>query len=495
MGNERQRRGEAATGPRHDARRWSERFRDALAEVEEQRDDAVVYLSAIKSVLDVLALGHGTRQCGQAIAETLVQQLAIETCAITVREGAGTLTLVGFATQAQRLGGPSGGIGEGGWLALAELIGPSATPTCFRRLPDGSFTAVGAAELTQEGFLVLPFVVSDEVGGALVLHSLVAPAQVFARTRALALVAGIVGQALTVARTRESVQRLCTALEAELGVTRRRLTAQQESLRTQEQNIQSLTQNLIRSNRVKRDFLGTVSHELRTPLNAILGYTSLVRDGLVGPVGAEQTALLDRVLNNTRNLNSLIDDMLFFVQVEADRVLIRPEAVSTAEAIEEVVAALPERTTKAGLALRVDVAPQAATLQVDPQLLKRTLFHLLGNAFKFTPAGEVRVSVEPADEPGGAVMTVRDTGVGIPADRIQDIFQLFAQVDGSTTRRFNGLGMGLTLVQRCVRLLGGEITVESGPGAGSEFRIYLPRTLGAEPAADDRADMPSRAVH
>jgi signal transduction histidine kinase len=493
MSEERQRRPDRSEGASRDARRWRE-FREALAEVEEQRDDAIVYLSAIKGVLDVLACGHAT--CGQAIAETLVQQLAVETCAIALREGAGeALTLVGFATQGHRLGGPTHELDEPGWLALAELIGPALGPTCFRRLRDGSFEAVALGDLLEEGFLVLPFVVSDEAGGALVLHSLVAPAQAFARPRALSLVASIVGQALTVAGMRESVQRLCTDLEAELGLTRRRLSAQQESLHTQEQNIKTLTHDLIRSNRVKRDFLGTVSHELRTPLNAILGYTSLVREGLVGAVSHEQTTLLDRVLDNTRNLNALIDDMLFFVQVEADRVLVRRETVPAAEAIAEVVSALPERTAKSEVTLDVEVAPETAVLQVDAGLLKRLLFHLLGNAFKFTAAGGVTVTVRPGDELGAAVIVVRDSGVGIPVERMGDIFQLFAQADASTTRRFNGMGLGLTLVQRCVRLLGGDVTVESEVGRGSEFRVSLPGALLDETPADDTAGMPSRAVH
>jgi len=479
---------------RRDVRRWRERVREALAEVEEQRDDAVMYLSAIKLVLDVLARRHGARQCGQEIAEALVQQLALETCAIALREGRdGELVLAGFATQAQRLGGSGGGLGEAGWLALANLIGPGVTPTCFRRMPDGGFAAVSAGDLASEGFLVLPFAVGGEAGAALILHSLVAPAQVFARPRALALVAEIVGQALTVARMRESVHQLCTELEGELGLTRRELSVQLESLRAQENNIQTLTQALIRSNRVKREFLGTVSHELRTPLNAILGYTELVRDGMAGPVGAEQAALLDRVLANTRNLNTLIDDILFFVQMEADCVLVRRERVAVAELVEAVLASIPEPADHERVPLRVEVAPEAATIHTDAGLLRRLLFHLLSNAFKFTARGEVTVRVWPGDEQGTVVVVVRDTGVGIPPERVQDIFEMFAQADGSTTRRFSGLGIGLTLVQRCVRLLGGEVVVESRPDAGSEFRVRLPGVLVAQ--ADDVPETPLGTLH
>jgi signal transduction histidine kinase len=472
--------------------RAREQIRQALAEIEEQRDDAVVYLSAIKLVLDVLARGHPTRQSGQEIADALLTELTIETCVVALREGGDRqLTLAGFASQSQRLGGPRSALDEAGWLALGQLAKPGVQPTCFHRLPDGSFASVSVAALEGEGFLLLPFAVGGEAGGVLILHSLVAPAQVFARGRALALVAEIVGQALTMARMRESVEHLCDDLESELGITRRALSDHEASLRSQEENIQHLTQSLIRSNRVKRDFLGTVSHELRTPLNAILGYTSLLRDGMAGTLTDEQTSLLDRVLTNSQSLNGLIDDILFFVQLESDRVLIRPQRVVTADLIANVMSSVPEPPGRE-VAFRVDVGPEATVLAVDASLLRRLLFHLLGNAFKFTVHGEVCVSVRGGDEAGSVVIVVRDTGVGIPPERIDSVFELFHQGDSSTTRRYDGLGIGLTLVQRCVRLLGGEVTVESRPQEGSEFRVYLPRILPRSTAS--AAEVPSQPL-
>ena len=468
--------------------RWNDHIREALAQVEEQRDDAVAYLSTIKVLLDLLARGPAVRQCGQEIAEALVQQLALETCAVALcEEPRGDLTLTGFATQAQRLGGPCGGLGESGWLALARLLRPGMNPTCFRRRTDGGFDAVSPGELAGEGFFVLPFAVSGEPGGALLLHSLASPAQAFTRDRALSLLADIVGQVLTVARMRASVVALCADLEGELGAGRRALPDQQ-SLRGHEENIRALTQGLIHSNRVKREFLGTVSHELRTPLNAILGYTALVRDGAAGTLSGEQATLLDRVLSNTRSLNTLIDDILFFVQLEADRVPICRDQVHTAALVEAVMAELPRPLEGERVPLRMAIAPEAAIMCVDEALLRRLLFHLLSNAFKFTSAGEVTVVVRAGEERDSAVLAVRDTGVGIPPERVSE---LFAPGDSSGTRRHDGLGLGigLTLVQRCVRLLGGEVTVESQPGVGSEFRVRLPDALAV--AHDDQ---PAAAV-
>src|SRR5436309_674272 len=149
-----------------------EHIRKALAEVEEQRDDAVVYLSTIKVLLDVLAGGHPAPQCGREIAEALVRQLALESCALVLSEQRdGEPTLAGVA------GRP---IDESCWLALAALLEPGAAAACFRRTRD-AFEAIAPGELAGEGFLVLPLAVGGEAAGALVLHSLAAPGVVFAR--------------------------------------------------------------------------------------------------------------------------------------------------------------------------------------------------------------------------------------------------------------------------------------------------------------------------
>src|SRR5256886_3860807 len=454
-----------------------ERTRRALAEVEEQRDDAVLYLSTIKLVLGVLARGHGLRACGQEIAQVLVRQLGFETCAIVLADGSeGELVLAGFATQSQRLGGGGGDLDEGRWLLLAQLLGTGVEPACFRRVLDGGFVAVAPAELADEGFLVLPFTMGGDPGGAVILHSITAPTQAFARSHALALVAEIVGQALSAARSRESVETLCSKLETELGLTRRVAFAKDETLRSREDRISRLTDELSRSNRVKTEFLGMVSHELRTPLNAILGYASLMREGVGGPVSDEHSSFLDRVLGSTRHLNTLIDDILFFVQLEADRVLVRSERVHTERLLEQVLALMPTLPDPEQVQVRIDVHPRAARMQVDGDLLRRVLFHLVGNAFKFTSRGAAVVTVRPGDG-DAAIITVRDTGVGIAPERLQQVFDIFAQADSSTTRRYNGLGIGLTLVGRCVRLLGGEVTARSEPGVGSEFRVALPGVL------------------
>ncbi len=463
--------------------------RDPLQEVETQRDDLLVYLSAARAILDVCATGRGVHVTSQELAVVLVRELGVEACAIALRESAtDPLRLRGFAAQSDRFGEPWPSLHESGWLTLAGLVGTAAEPTCFRRDGDGGFTAVTPSELLTEGFTTLPFSVGDERSGVLVLHTVVAPGQQFGRIQGHALLADMVGHALTVARTRDAVERLCDKLSLELGVSKRKLTQSDQTLRAREDSISRLTKELVRSNSVKTEFLATVSHELRTPLNAILGYTELLYDGHIGPMAKDQVESVGRVLRAARNLHLRVDDILFFVQMDADSVVVRPEAVTVERVVDDVVAALGDRPSPEVVKLRVAIDPGARLIATDPALLRRILFHLMGNAFKFTEHGAVQLEVRPGDRSEDALVVVRDTGVGIPAERLRAIFDAFVQADQSDARRFEGLGMGLALVQRATHLLGGHVMVESVPGQGSEFTVVLP---GAVPAVTVASSAPS----
>ena len=455
--------------------------RDAFAaEIETQRDDLLVYLSAARGILDVCANAHGVRATAQEVAVVLARELGVESCAVTVRDRPDApLRLAGFAAQSDRFGPPRPTLTESGWVTLAGLVGASPDPMCFRRDADGGFTSVPASELITEGFTGLPFTVGDERHGVLILHTVIAPGQRFGRIQGAALLADMVGHALTVARTRDATERLCDKLSSELGVSRRKLAAREQTLRAREDSIVRLTKELVRSSNVKTEFLATVSHELRTPLNAVLGYSELLSDGHMGTLGAEQEEAVVRVLRAARNLHLRVDDMLFFVQMETDRVSVRPEPLDVARAIDEVVAALGERPAADLVALQIAIDPAARTIATDPALFRRILFHLLGNAFKFTEQGTVALELRPADRPEDLLVVVRDSGVGIPPDRQREIFDAFVQADGSDARRFDGLGMGLALVQRAAHLLGGRVSLDSTPGAGSEFTVVLPGALPA----------------
>jgi len=453
---------------------------DPFQEVETQRDDLLVYLSAARSIMDVCASAHGVLATAQELAGVLVRELGVEACAIALREGThAPLRLRGFAAQSDRFGEPSSSLHESDWVTLAGLVGTTGEHACFRRDADGGFTAVTPSDLLTEGFTALPFSVGDERSGVVVLHTVVIPGQQFARIQGVALLADIIGHGLTVARTRDTVGRLCDKLSLELGVSRRKIVEREQSLRAREDSVSRLTKELVRSNHVKTEFLATVSHELRTPLNAILGYTELLYDGHIGPIGPDQSDAIGRVMRAARNLHLRVDDILFFVQMDADAVLVRPESVVVERVVEEVVAALSDRPTPDAVRLKVSIDPATRVLATDPTLLRRILFHLLGNAFKFTERGNVWLTVAPCERSEDATIVVRDSGVGIPADRQRVIFDAFVQADQSDARRFEGLGMGLALVQRATQLLGAQVHVESVPGNGSQFTVVLPGVVPA----------------
>jgi signal transduction histidine kinase len=303
----------------------------------------------------------------------------------------------------------------------------------------------------------------------------------------------MVGHALTDARTRDAVERLCDKLSLELGVSRRKLTEIDQTLRAREDSIARLAKELIRSNSIKTEFLATVSHELRTPLNAILGYSELLYDGHMGALSTDQVEATGRVLRAARNLHLRVDDILFFVQMDADGVVVRQEPVVVERVVDDVVAALADRPSPETVGLRVVIDPATRTISTDAALLRRILFHLLGNAFKFTERGHVVVTVRPGERPEDVAVFVRDSGVGIPTERLRAIFEAFVQADQTDARRFEGLGMGLALVQRAAQLLGGQVSVESAPGKGSEFSVLLPGA-GLQMTASSHADASPHAT-
>jgi PAS domain S-box-containing protein len=234
-----------------------------------------------------------------------------------------------------------------------------------------------------------------------------------------------------------------------------------------------LLDELARANRLKSEFVATMSHELRTPLNIILGYTDLLRERAVGPLSVEQTEILTRMARSGSELLELINATLDLSRLESGRLPIDVGALPLEGLLRQIDVETTELLRdKPALTLRWQLAAAPAVMHTDAAKLKVVLKNLINNAVKFTERGEVLVTV--ARHGGGVEFSVADTGIGISPEALPIIFEAFRQADGSMTRRFGGVGLGLHVVQRLVTLLGGTVGVTSTPGSGSTFRVWLP---------------------
>ncbi len=221
---------------------------------------------------------------------------------------------------------------------------------------------------------------------------------------------------------------------------------------------------------LKSEFVGAVSHELRSPLNVVIGYAEMLRDGELGPVTREQREALDRTHRQAVALLEMITALLDMNRLEAGRLPIRRALVNVPELLTELLEDLPATWNRPGVHLRVDSVPGLPTLVTDAGKLKTILRNLVHNALKFTSAGEVVVAA--ARTVGGEIsFTVRDTGIGIPADALPYIFEMFRQVPGAGG---GGVGLGLHIVWRFVEALGGRVLVASTVGTGTTFTVTLP---------------------
>jgi PAS domain S-box-containing protein len=227
------------------------------------------------------------------------------------------------------------------------------------------------------------------------------------------------------------------------------------------------------SNRAKVEFLSTMSHELRTPLNAIGGYAELLELEVRGPVSEPQREFLVRIRDAQRHLLGIVNDLLNYSRIEAGQVAYDLEPVSMREVATAVLPMVEPQASAKGLSLGVTRCPPNAVATTDRAKTEQVLLNLLSNAVKFTPpGGAVEVSCEAF--PGYVSLTVRDTGEGIPEDKLVKVFEPFVQLGRSLTATREGTGLGLAISRDLARAMGGDITVVSQVGRGSTFTLTLP---------------------
>ena len=228
------------------------------------------------------------------------------------------------------------------------------------------------------------------------------------------------------------------------------------------------------ASRAKTDFLATMSHELLTPLNAIGGYASLLAMGLRGPLTTEQHADVDRIRTSQLQLLGLINDLLNFTRIESGHVAFSVDDVVLSDVVREVAETMAPQVAARRLIEERIGCSDAVVARADRSKVEQILLNLVSNAVKYTPAGgHLTWSCSASDE--RVRLTVRDTGQGIPADRLEDIFEPFVQVGRGFARPGVGAGLGLAISRDLARAMGGDLTVESVPNVGSAFTLDLPR--------------------
>jgi len=268
--------------------------------------------------------------------------------------------------------------------------------------------------------------------------------------------------------------------------------------------LQRANERLRELNHLKSEFLANVSHELKTPMTSIIGFASLLLRGGAGAISDKAEHYLNRVLGNARSLHEAINDILEVAQLDSHDVVLSPASFELEPLLGECLEEIRPEAAEKPLALRCEVAPGIPGLNTDRERLRQVVMSLLSNAVKFTVRGEVRVAASPAPaaETPRVAIAVTDTGVGLATEAMPHLFEEFRQVDGSSTRRHGGAGLGLSLVKKLTRLLGGEVAVESRVDVGSTFAVTIPtdwpafqahrkelreRVLQGEPDPKDRS--------
>jgi signal transduction histidine kinase len=235
------------------------------------------------------------------------------------------------------------------------------------------------------------------------------------------------------------------------------------------------------ANEAKSRFLNMMSHELRTPLGAIGGYIALLEEGIHGALSEGQRKYLARIRHNQTHLLQLVNELLDLGKIESGRTELKLGAVPVQVAVESALPMIEPQIKARGLRLEVEAVDPTLLFLADRDRVQQIVLNLLSNAVKFTaPGGLVRITVSA--KPDVVHLCVQDTGVGIPPDKLEAVFEAFYQVDASQNRTYSGTGLGLAISRQLARAMGGDLTVKSALGEGSTFVLRLPRSATVQTA-------------
>lgn len=269
------------------------------------------------------------------------------------------------------------------------------------------------------------------------------------------------------------------------------VTASYNELSETNQKLRQSFEKLQALDKMKSNFLAMISHELRTPLTSVIGYSEMMIEGMAGDINEEQREYLETIKDKGESLLTLIGSLLDMSKMEAGAMQMNLQVFDTASVVEQARTSIVPQASKKRIQLEVDVPPDLPEYRADPDRLRQSLVNLMGNAVKFTPEnGRIDVVVRAwsgilPSEAGGRFgpperdfvrFDVKDTGIGIPPDKLETIFNSFYQVDNTITREYGGTGLGLSIVKRFMQAHGGDVEVNSEPGTGSTFSLLIPVT-------------------